>query len=46
MAGTLPSQSHHTFVTDRFAIRIEFDAGDITGWPNGPRDWAAIPVNC
>jgi hypothetical protein len=29
----LTVQSHHTFVTDRFAIRIEFDAGDITGWP-------------
>ena len=29
----LTVQSHHTFVADRFFIRIEFDTGNITEWP-------------
>ena len=29
----LTVQSHDNFVADRFAIRIEFDAGNITEWP-------------
>ena len=29
----LNAQSHDSFVADRFAIRIEFDAGNLSGWP-------------
>ena len=29
----LTAQSHDSFVADRFAIRIEFDTGNLSGWP-------------
>ena len=29
----LSAQSHDSFVADRFAIRIEFDSGNISEWP-------------
>ena len=29
----LTAQSHDSFVTDRFAVRIEFDSCKISGWP-------------
>ena len=29
----LTAQSHDSFVADRFAVRIEFDSGKISGWP-------------
>ena len=29
----ITAQSHDRFVTDRFAIRIEFDTGNLAGWP-------------
>ena len=30
----LTVQSHDSFVADRFAIRIEFDTGNLSGWPS------------
>ena len=29
----LTVRSHNSFVADRFAIRIEFDTGKVSGWP-------------